>query len=267
MNYLARYGLEYNPFTKETVDRNIINTKQYKEITARLNHLLLLRGFGLVIGEAGLGKTTAIRNWVKSLNQAAYKIVYVPLSTISLSDFYRYMAIEFGYEPSFKKVDNFRNIQSAIERLVKEKKVTPIVILDEANYLSNSTLNDLKILFNFDMDSMNHAAIILAGLPTLLTTLNYTTHEPLRQRINVKYVVNPLSLEESETYVKQKLKNAGCNVEIFDQPALNALVSAAQGKPRMIDKYVTTAMMIGDNKNENIISEETIYSVTSETEL
>ena len=84
-----------------------------------------------------------------------------------------------GNEPAFKKPDNFRIIQEEITRLSLEKRKTPIIIIDEANYINNTILNDLKILFNFEIDSRDRAAILLAELPKLNSTLQLQIHEPL----------------------------------------------------------------------------------------
>ena len=92
--------------------------------------------------------------------------------------------------PTFKKSDNFRIIQEEISRLALEKRKTPVIIIDEANYISNAVLNDLKILFNFEMDSRDRAVILLVGLPQLNHTLQLAIHEPLRQRIIMKSLLN-----------------------------------------------------------------------------
>ena len=68
-------------------------------------------------------------------------------------------------EAAFRKPDNFKSIQDEITRLALEKRKTPVIIIDEANYVSNAILNDLKILFNFEMDSKDRAVILLVGLP------------------------------------------------------------------------------------------------------
>ena len=75
-------------------------------------------------------------------------------------------------EPTFRKSDNFRAIQEEITRLFIEKKKTPVIIIDEANYINNAILNNLKILFSFEMDSRDRAAVLLAGLPKLNNNLN-----------------------------------------------------------------------------------------------
>ena len=122
-----------------------------------------------------------------------YIVIYSSLSTLTPNDFYRNLVKEFGSEPAFKKPDNFRILQEEITRLSLEKRKTPIIIIDEANYINNAILNDLEILFNFEMDSRDRAAILLAGLPKLNSTLGLGIHEPLKQRIVMNYNLDGLS--------------------------------------------------------------------------
>ncbi len=266
MDYTTRYGLEYNPFIKN--DREtLIETREYREVTSRLNYLLQIKGIGLLTGNPGLGKTTAIRNWLRSLNPTAYKTIYIPISTLTVMEFYRYMAAELGCEPAYRKADNFKMIQNAIERYVYEKRMVPIIVLDEANYMKNATLNDLKILFNFEMDSVNRAMVLLAGLPQLLTTLNLNVHEPLRQRITMNYNIAPLTQEEVKTYILEKLKSANCRQEVFEKNALEAIANASNGTPRMIDKIVNASLLVGNQLNQNIIVSDTVMNAVNEIQL
>ncbi len=266
MDYTSRYGLEYNPFLKGSHNPTIV-TSQYREVQSRMNYLLQTRGFGLITGQPGTGKTTAIRNWIGSLNSAAYKTVYISLSTLTVMEFYRVLAEELGYEPTYRKAENFRIIQQAINRYVIEKRMTPIIILDEANYLKNATLNDLKILFNFEMDSINKAVILLTGLPQLNTTLRLAAHEPLAQRITTNYELKPLGKEETISYINEKLKEAGSHMEVFEKNALEAIAGASNGVPRMIDKISNQALMIGNVINQNIITSETIMKTVEDLEI
>ena len=147
-------------------------------------------------------------------------------NTIStVMEFYRNLVTALGQEPFFRKADNCRIIQTEITRLALEKKVTPIIIIDEANHISNAILNDLKILFNFEMDSRDRAVILLAGLPQLNNTLRLGIHEPLKQRIVMNYNIDLLSKEEAHTYILGKLKGAGCNQPVFEDNALEAIIS------------------------------------------
>lgn len=146
-----------------------------------------------------------------------------------------------------------------------EKRMTPIIILDEANYLKNQTLNDLKILFNFDMDSTNKAVILLTELPQLSSTLGMNMHEPLRQRIVMNYHILPLSQEEAEGYLQDKMKCAGCRQQVFERNAIEAIVNASNGIPRMIDKIANTSLLIGNQINENIITADTIMKAVNDS--
>ena len=108
---------------------------------------------------------------IRDRNTSLYKVVYSSLSTLTVNDFYRNLAAELGAQPAFRKTDNFKIIQDEINRLVLEKRQTPVIIIDEANYIGNAVLNDLKMLFNFEMDSKDRAVVLLSGLPQLNSTL------------------------------------------------------------------------------------------------
>lgn len=266
MNYTARYGLEFNPFIKNSKEI-LVESPQYKEVVFRLNYLLQTKGFGVITGGAGHGKTTIMRNWVDHLNKAAYKVVYISMSTLTVLEFYKQMAVCLGLEPCFRKMDNFRAIQNAVERYITEKRVTLVIILDEANYLRNRILNDLKILFNFEMDSSDKAVIVLVGLPQLNNTLRLSIHEPLKQRIVMNYHIDGLSREESKKYIIQKLSGAGCHQQVFEENALEAIINASNGIPRLINQLCNKCLLIGNNKNMNIIDAETVMMAFEENEL
>ena len=115
MNYTSRFGLEFNPFIKLSRDI-LIETANYDEVKARLDYLTVTKGMGLITGDPGCGKTTIIRNWVKSLNQSAYKIIYLPLSTLTVMESYRQLAQSFNLEPRYKKYENLlRDSLNAID--------------------------------------------------------------------------------------------------------------------------------------------------------
>lgn len=266
MDYFTRYGLEFNPFIKNSKEI-LVDTSEYKETLFRLDYLSKAKGFGILTGSAGRGKTTALRNWAKSLNPSLYKVIYSSLSTLTPNDFYRNLVKELGCEPAFKKPDNFRIIQEEITRLSVEKRKTPVIIIDEANYINNAILNDLKILFNFEMDSRDRAAILLAGLPKLNATLGLGIHEPLKQRVVMNYNLEGLSKEEGKLYISEKLKGAGCNQTIFEDAAIEAILNASDGTPRLINKFCNASMLIGDSNKINIINTDIVMQAINDCEL
>ena len=109
-----------------------------------------------------------------------------------------------------------------------------MIIIDEANYISNTVLNDLKILFNFEKDSRDRAVILLVGLPQLNNTLKLSIHEPLRQRIIMNYNLDGLTKDEGREYIGQKLRGAGCSQPVFEEAAVEAVLNASDGTARMM---------------------------------
>lgn len=266
MDYYTRYGLEFNPFLKNSKDI-LVDTKEYKEISFRLDYLANTKGFGLLTGAPGRGKTTALRHWAAGLNPSLFKVVYSSLSTLTVQDFYRNLAQELGAQPAFRKPDNFRIIQNEISRLALEKRKTPVIIIDEANYISNAVLNDLKLLFNFEMDSRDRAVVLLAGLPQLNSTLRLSIHEPFRQRIIMNYNLEGVSKEEGRQYIREKLAGAGCRQTVFEDGAIEAILNAADGTPRMINKLCNASMLIGDSKKSDLITTDIAMQAVNDCEL
>ena len=266
MDYIARYGLEFNPFLKNSREI-IIENEEFKEVRFRLEYLAKTRGFGLLTGAPGLGKTTAVRNFAMSLNPSRYKVIYSSLSTLTVMEFYKHLASAFGVEPAFRKIDCFRDIQGAINQLALEKRITPVIILDEANHISSAMLNDLKILFSFEMDSRDRAVILLAGQPQINNTLRLNAHEALRQRLVMNYNMEGLTKEEGRTYIESKLKGAGCRQPVFEENALEAVLNCANGIPRIINTLCNACLLLGNTKGVNVIDAQTAMEAVNDTQL
>ena len=264
MELTARYGLEFNPFLKNSKEI-LFKSAEYTEALFRLDYLAKTKGFGLLTGSPGRGKTTAVRNWAASLSPSLYKVIYTGLSTVTVNEFYRNMAASLGVEPSYRKVENFHLIQNEITRLSLDKKKTPVFIIDEANYISHAVLNDLKILFNFEMDSRDRAVVLLAGLPQLSHKLQLAAHEPLRQRIIMNYNIEGYTKDEGRSYIECKLAGAGCHQEVFDGSAIEAILNASDGTARMINKLCNSSLVIGHSQNQNTITAETVMQAINDS--
>lgn len=266
MDYTARYGLEFNPFIKNAKDI-LLDTAESSEVRVRLGTLEKIHGFGVLTGEPGRGKTTSVRKWADSLSPSLYRVCYTSLSSLTVMDFYRRTASLLGAEPGFRKSDLFEDIQTEVRRYALEKRITPVIIIDEADKLTHKVLSDLQIMFNFDMDSRDPAVVLLVGQPRLNMTLNQNTHESLRQRIVMNYHMGGISKEEGRRYITGKLEGAGCRQSVFDDNAVEAILNAANGTPRMINKICNRSLMIGATFSQDIINAETIGKAVEDTQL
>lgn len=264
MNYLLKYGLEINPFTKNSKDIKI-ELDNYKQVLFRLRRLEETKGIGLITGEPGLGKTTAIRHWANGLNSNLYKVIYIAHTTVTVREFYKELSDKFGLEEYHTKTKNLNNIQDEIKRLSIEKRITPVIILDEANYLPSSILNDLKILFNFDMDSKEPYILLLVGQNVIRNSLNMKANEALKQRISMNYTFNGMSKEESKLYIENKLKLAGANQELLTSEAYNNIINTSGGVPRRINQLMDKALLLMENRKLNIIDEQVAMEAIDES--
>ncbi len=264
--YWTRYGLEFNPFIKNNKN-NFIETKEYKELKIRLDSLFEIKGFGMILGEPGRGKTTMIRNYVSNLPKVTYKIIYLSMSTLSVKEFYMQLADSLDLIPRYRKNDLFKDIQTAIYQLVYEKRITPVFIFDECNHMSTAILNDLKMIFNFDMDSKNHAVILMVGLPSIIRHLRFGAHDSLTQRIIVNYSIGQLDKLEGHAYIKDKLLLAKTIQEVFDNNALEAIINGANGVCREIDRICDRAMFIGAIKGVEVIDSDIALQTINEVNI
>ena len=261
------FGMKCNPFKKGFEQKNKYEFKDFKEIQARLNYLVKTKGIGLFTGSSGFGKTYSIKYFVENLNVGLYKPVYLSLSTLTVIDFYKELCYGLGITPKHKKIDMFKEIQETIRTYVNERKITPVILIDEAQYLRAEILNDLKMLLNFEMDSKDYAILVLIGQTTLNDTLSRNSHEALRQRIVVNYTLNGLNYTEVESYLKDRLQLAGMNENMFEENAIKAISSNCNGSTRKLNRIIENCLLICEQKNENIVTAEIAMLAENEINL
>ncbi|MEG2464391.1 MAG: AAA family ATPase [Malacoplasma sp.] len=261
------FGMKCNPFKKDIITKDTFELADFKEAQARLDYLVKTKGIGLFTGTSGLGKTYSIKYYTKNLNPSLYKVVYLCLSTLTVNDFYKDICIGLGIEPKFRKVDMFHQIQDTIINFTQNRKITPVIVLDEAQYLSTGILNDIKLLFNFDMDSKDMAVLVLVGQPILNSTLTRNVHEALAQRIIINYSFKGLTLEETKAYIADRLKLCAINENIFEDAAIQAISSNANGSTRKLNSLIQNCLLLCATKKENIITKEIVMLATNDLSL
>jgi len=265
--YKSFYSLTTDPFRKDIKERDAYASASFKESTAALDYLKKTRGMGVIVGDPGAGKTLALRSFAKNLNPSLYKVVYFPLSTGSVMDFYRGLVYELGEEPTYRKVDLFRQIQQTVYRFHSERKMTPVFILDEMQLAKDQFFNDISILFNFNMDSENPFVLVLAGLPHLLHRLALNQNRPLAQRMVMRYKLEALTKEEVAGYVGHHMEIAGARHPIFTEEAIEALASRSRGWPRLVNNLATHALIYGYQLKKEQIDAEVIRLAAEELAL
>ena len=262
------YGFTKNPFDKQNLSENdAFTSKDHKEMISRLTYLKNIRGIGVFTAPAGFGKTFALRCFAKSLDRNLHEVSYLCLSTISNTEFYRQFCATLGIDTPRGKPAMFRAIQERLVHLFKEKKKPFLLILDEANELSADILKDLKMLMNFDYDSLNCFTLVLAGAPHLNNILEKPVHEALRQRIAVHYSFTGLSDTETEQYLLHKLRIAGGVDSILGEGTLTALIGYAKGCPRLLDNLMNQSLILGAQLKRPKLDTEILMAAVNELAL
>lgn len=254
------YGLTLNPFDKGISESHAFKSHDHEQMISRLDYIKNTRGIGVFTAPPGMGKTFALRCFAQNLNPNLYELSYICLSTVSVTEFYHQFCHALGLDYGPKKSFMFRNIQDRLTHLLKEKRKTFILTIDESQYLSHSILRDIKMLMNNHFDSIDCLALVFIGQPYLSSILEKPIHEALKQRIVIHYNYEGFSTEEAKNYVYSRIELAGASREIISEAALHAVVSFSQGTPRIINSVMTNALILGTQTKATTIDTEIVLS-------
>ena len=252
--YLRHFALTRLPFETPAHTDELFDSNSRREAETRLNHLIELRGIGLLTGEVGSGKTTVCRHVATVLHPGLYRLCYVSLTTGNVLDMYKSIAWELGLPTERSRATAYRAIRTEVTRLVCETNQLPVLVIDEAHHLRNDVLEDLRLLCNYEMDSENRLCVLLVGLTELRRRLAMAVHESLSQRLVVRHHLTGLDRDELDAYLTHRLRLAGCEVPLFEPPAVEALFQSARGLPRLINRiahYALTAAAVNDARTVN----------------
>ena len=262
--YLTHFGLTHYPFERELQPDELFAGAALHEAKARLNHLIELRGIGLITGEAGSGKTTACRQLAASLHAGLYRLFYVTLSTGNVMDMYKSIAWELGLPIERSRASAFRSLQTQITHLATEARQQPVLVVDEAHHLRNEVLEDLRLLTNYAMDTERRLCLLLVGLTELRRRLAMAVHESLEQRIVVRYHLSGFARDELPAYLIHRLQLAGCTLPLFEPAAIEALFQASQGLPRKLNRAAHYALSAAALARARQVSAEHIQTALDE---
>ena len=240
--YLRHFAFTRFPFEHTLEADELYESLSRREAEARLKHLIELRGIGLLTGEVGAGKTTVCRHITANLHPGLYRVYYVSLSTGNVLDMYKAIGWELGLPTERSRATAYRAIRTEITRLVQEAKLLPVLIIDEAQHLRNDVLEDLRLLTNFAMDNDQRLCLLLVGLTELRRRLSMAVHESLSQRLVVRHHLGGLQRNELDDYLTHRLRLAGCELPLFEAPAIEAMFQASRGMPRPVNRIAHYAL-------------------------
>jgi general secretion pathway protein A len=270
--YKAFFNLKRNPFDLIPDPTCFVSTPRHSEALAALHYgVREHKGFVVVTGEVGTGKTLLLRCLLR-LFEGSKDISYAYLfnSRLTPNEFLQYMLLDFGLPASGKNkcellfdLGKFLVSQDA-------KRMTTVLIVDEAHDLSEELLEEVRLLSNLETSGDKLLQILLVGQPELDEKLDSSGLRQLKQRITLRTQLDPLSSEETKAYIEQRLQIAGADSassSVFSAEAVSAVYGFSHGFPRLINTICENALITAYARQMPSITPDIIKDVAEDFRL
>jgi general secretion pathway protein A len=267
--YNQFFRLRENPFDVNPDPRYLFLTRQTRKSWDGLTHGIQARkGLLLLTGEVGTGKTTLLNHLLDWLHQQRAPTAFIFNSHLEISQLFDFVLTGFGVRFDSRLEDNalMRLHQWLLERY--RAGDTPVVIVDEAQGLSNRVLEEIRMLLNLETASDKLLQIVLAGQPELEERLQQPELRQVKQRIALRCHTAALSLEEAHQYVQARLHIAGADGPgIFASDAMDAVHLYSRGIPRVMNLLCEHALINASAEQIQPVPARFIAEVASEFQL
>jgi len=267
--YKEFYGLRANPFNVNPDPRYLFLTRHTEEALACLTYGIESRkGFVLLTGEVGTGKTTLVNKLLEWLRLKQIPTAFIFNSKLDVPQFLDYMMADFGIACDSK--DKSKVLQRLNTWLLNRYRAgeTAVLIVDEAQNLSEELLEEIRMLTNLETFTEKLLQIVLVGQPELEDKLKQPQLRQLRQRLSLRAKTHALSLDETKAYVQQRLRIAGAEGhEIFDTEALAAVHRYATGIPRVINLICEHCLVSAFVDQQRVIGASVVDAVARDFDL
>ena len=243
--YQRFFGLRESPFNVNPDPRYLFLTKQIQEALAGLTYGIQNRkGFILLTGEVGTGKTTLLNRLLDWLHRRPAKTAYIFNSRLDVNQLFDFIMAEFEIPCASREKSHI--LLTLNQWLLERYRAgeTAVLIVDEAQNLTPEVLEEIRLLTNLETSTEKLLQIVLTGQPELEQKLRMPELRQLRQRITMRCHTGSLSIEETFGYIAERLRIAGANGEpIFSREAIETVHKYSQGIPRVVNLLCEHAMV------------------------
>lgn len=227
--------------------------QSFQSARQRLDKLVGVRASGLVHGPHGVGKTLLVQHFLQALPEKRYRPFVLSHSSVTGTDLLRLLCRELGQTPRMRRSDNVLLIRQAWQQL---ERIWPVLVLDEAQNLSITALEEVRLLTCSTRDTQAPFSLVLAGDQELLPKLQMGINAPLLARLSFSLQLEPWSPADLAGYIQARLQEAGIHSDPFDDAALQLLVRAANGLPRLLNHLAQRSIEEAAGQNSRTITAE-----------
>lgn len=270
--YKAFFGLTRNPFDLTPDPTCFVSTKKHNEALAALYYgIRWHKGFVVVTGEVGTGKTLLLRCLLRLLKDSRdISYAYLFNSRMSATEFLQYILSDFGLPASGKNKGELLLALGQFLLSRGSKRLTTVLIIDEAHHMSDDLLEEVRLLSNLETTDDKLLQIVLVGQPELDEKLDSQGLRQLKQRIALRAHLGSLDLEETREYVSKRLEIAGADAHresIFSAEAIEAVHRYSQGLPRLVNTICENGLIAAYAKQSTIVTSDIIDDVATQFRL
>ncbi|MBI9088816.1 MAG: AAA family ATPase [Desulfobacterium sp.] len=243
--YREFYNLKLKPFQISSDPAFLWLGENHQEALATLRYGILdNKGFLLLTGDVGTGKTTLINTLKISLGKDVI-CTAVPDPSLDTLDFYNYVARGFGFDQGVTSKGRFLSGFSQFLHTAHANNKKVLLIIDEAQLLTQDLLEEIRLLSNVELAETKLLNIFFIGQNEFNEILSRPQNRAVRQRLTLNYNLEPLSLAETDDYIKHRLKIAGTTERLFGAEAVREIYNGSQGFPRRINVLCDHALLTG----------------------
>jgi general secretion pathway protein A len=253
--YTAHYNLKKKPFQISSDAAFIWLGEKHEEALATLRYGILdNKGFLVLTGDVGTGKTTLINALISGLSN---DVIYasVPDPSLEKMDFFNFIAAAFGIDAEFASKGKFLSGFSRFLHRIHESGKKVLLIIDESQLLTQELLEEVRLLSNIvTQDSSPLLNIFFVGQYEFNELIRRPENRAIAQRLTLNYYIEPLTMAETENYIRHRLQVAGTTARLFDEEAIREIHAFSNGFPRRINIICDHCLMSGYTEDKTLIT-------------
>lgn len=263
MDYLTFFGFAKKPFDHDLKHDDVLATEQISQWRARLSFVATHKLVGVLTGDVGAGKSTAVRWAIESLPFPEYKIIFVTAGSGSIMETYRKILLALGIPINGSRAKMHHAVVLSLKDIAQQK-VTPLLVIDEASLLSLEAFRELHTLAQIDCDAKAVLSLILVGQDDLIDKLTYPTSRPLASRVSARMHLESGNKQDSANYIGHHLRIAGVRPALFEEAAITATHQASGGTPRLINNIARGALITAAAQKRQVVTADDVRTAATE---
>lgn len=261
--YERFFGFRERPFHLTPNPRFLVLTDGHREAISNLEYGIASRkGITVLIGEAGAGKTMAIRTAIERQPEHVH-CVYLHNPALTRAEFVEILAAQFGLSAAARqsKAALLLELEDLLRRRHEAREIT-VLIVDEAQALPAELLEEIRLLANIETEDEKLLSLVLAGQPELATKLNDPVLRQFKQRVALRCELRPLTFAETAAYIASRIRTTGgVGAQVFTREAVMLIHEKAAGIPRTINVLADNALLTAFALGQRPVNSQTVRSV------